>query len=312
MALDGWDAGRLRRLPLTAWRFKDVTGAYAASLEPAPITHTRVGNYLISCEGKCPKNLAELADASLPTRFARFSAHAERLSAPPEPGPALRAIHYRPGWPARECPANSRGVADFDFSTEVQIARYRTPSGEETLAILSYPTPDLARQQRPLFRNFRTQPRSAPAPGHRRFSRAPTPAVHALEASELPRHCRDERNPSAAGPVAPSDCREYACGDHQPGRCSPGLLRTLGRGLWPMLLVARRFGYSGADGSLITLHLERQITARISPRLETKSTSRANGLNSSFPQISKTNRQPVTSSVVNGLRAIFNVLQFFT
>src|ERR1700733_8899991 len=51
---------------ITALEFKDVTGAYAASLDPANTDAIRVGNYLVSCEGKCPKNIAALANASLP------------------------------------------------------------------------------------------------------------------------------------------------------------------------------------------------------------------------------------------------------
>src|SRR5580704_8373280 len=48
---------------VTAWRFNDPTGAYAASLEQPGV---RVGNYLVECAGKCPKNLPQLLDASLP------------------------------------------------------------------------------------------------------------------------------------------------------------------------------------------------------------------------------------------------------
>src|SRR5579863_9854871 len=48
---------------VTAWRFKDTTGSYAASLLN---TGLRVGNYLVRCEGDCPKNFPQLADASLP------------------------------------------------------------------------------------------------------------------------------------------------------------------------------------------------------------------------------------------------------
>lgn len=35
----------------------------------------------------------------------------------------------------------------FQFGTEGQIAHYRGPKGDETLAIFSYPTPQIARQQ---------------------------------------------------------------------------------------------------------------------------------------------------------------------
>ena len=48
---------------VTAWRYKDTTGAYAASLE---LPGVRVGNYVVQCVGKCPKDLPQLADAGLP------------------------------------------------------------------------------------------------------------------------------------------------------------------------------------------------------------------------------------------------------
>ena len=43
-------------------RFKDPTGAFAASLDPASNRPLRVGNYLIACSGQCPKDLGALAD----------------------------------------------------------------------------------------------------------------------------------------------------------------------------------------------------------------------------------------------------------
>src|SRR5271170_579649 len=46
----------------TALRYKDTTGAYAAALDTP--TGFRVGNYLVTCQGKCPKDLPQLADAS--------------------------------------------------------------------------------------------------------------------------------------------------------------------------------------------------------------------------------------------------------
>src|ERR1039458_2674275 len=47
---------------VSAWRFKDTTGAYAGSLDPPVGGRIRVGNYLVACQGKCPKNLPQLAD----------------------------------------------------------------------------------------------------------------------------------------------------------------------------------------------------------------------------------------------------------
>src|SRR5580658_10235879 len=59
--LDAIERADYGSFQLTASRFKDNTGAYAASLDPSSTSAVRVGNYLVSCQGKCPKNLAELA-----------------------------------------------------------------------------------------------------------------------------------------------------------------------------------------------------------------------------------------------------------
>lgn len=45
---------------------------------------------------------------------------------------------------AEEAPPVGEGLVDFGSSAEVTIARYNTPSGEATLMLISYPTPQLA------------------------------------------------------------------------------------------------------------------------------------------------------------------------
>lgn len=45
---------------------------------------------------------------------------------------------------AEEVPPVGAGLVDFGSSAEVTIARYNTPSGEATLMLISYPTPQLA------------------------------------------------------------------------------------------------------------------------------------------------------------------------
>src|SRR5882724_12059898 len=47
---------------VSAERFKDSTGAYAGSLE-MPVRPLQVGNYLITCTGRCPKDLDSLVGA---------------------------------------------------------------------------------------------------------------------------------------------------------------------------------------------------------------------------------------------------------
>ena len=45
---------------------------------------------------------------------------------------------------AEQAPPVGAGLVDFGSSAEVTIARYNTPSGEATLMLISYPTPQLA------------------------------------------------------------------------------------------------------------------------------------------------------------------------
>jgi hypothetical protein len=124
------------RFQVSATLYKDSTGAYAAWLE-AEEKPLQVGNYLISCTGNCPKNLAELAEA-LP----RIS-HA--------PLPALGSY-----FPTKDLvPHSQRYILEsavaFQFGTEGEIARYRVlqnkPESDALVAIFSYPTPQIARQQ---------------------------------------------------------------------------------------------------------------------------------------------------------------------
>src|SRR5579864_2318626 len=130
---------------VAATRYKDSTGAYAAWLETAgkPI---QAGNYLISCSGACPKNLAQLAEA-LP----RIS-HAP-LPAIPSYLPVKSQVSYSeryilgPAGLARNAPQIPESAVAFQFGTEGATARYHAGKNEATLAIFSYPTPGIARQQ---------------------------------------------------------------------------------------------------------------------------------------------------------------------
>src|SRR3984893_4820124 len=58
-AVEEADYGKFQ---VSASRYKDSTGAYAAWLEAAG-NPLQVGNYVITCTGNCPKNLAGLAEA---------------------------------------------------------------------------------------------------------------------------------------------------------------------------------------------------------------------------------------------------------
>ena len=126
---------------VTAFRFKDTTGAYAAALERSGV---RVGNYLVQCEGKCPKDLAQLADASLP-QVSHTSVPNLDTYLPPK-GLVPRSERYilGPIGLKADAPDIPASAVNFDFGTEGELARYRNGV---VLGVFSFPTPSMARQQ---------------------------------------------------------------------------------------------------------------------------------------------------------------------
>jgi hypothetical protein len=240
---------------VTAWRFKDTTGAYAASLESP--SSFRVGNYVVTCQGKCPKDLPKLADASLPQvshtsvptldtylPSKGLSAHSERYILGPV---GLKAS-------APEIPATA---VNFDFGTEGEIARYRTPAGPVMLAIFSFPLPSMARQQLPEFQKIpgatarRTGPLIAVAIGPLAAS------AKLLETINYQGVVAENERP----PVKPLELKPETAGQMVLAIISLaalvlGFCLLSGLVVGGTLRIARRFGYSGAEGSFITLHLE--------------------------------------------------------
>jgi len=242
---------------VTALQFKDVTGAYAASLEPSNKGDVRIGNYLVSCEGSCPKNLADLADAGLP--------HVSHGSLPtlgdyfPPRNQLPRSERYilGPVGLSANAPDIPASAVNFDFGTEGEIAQYRTPAGTVTLAIFSFPLPSLARQQLPQFEKIigiaskRTGPLIAVAIGPQVASAKLLDTVNyqgVVASNEPP-------------PVKPLELKPESAGQMVLAILSlAGLLLAFcllsGLAVGGTLRLARRFGYSGAEGSMITLHLE--------------------------------------------------------
>src|ERR1700722_3916070 len=149
--LEATESANYGAFRVTAWRYKDTTGAYAASLQQGGV---RVGNYLVQCEGKCPKDFAKLADASLP--------HVSHAAIPtldtylPSKGLLPRSERYILGPAGLKTDASEipDSAVNFDFGTEGEIARYQTPAGAVTLAVFSFPLPSMARQQLPEFQKI--------------------------------------------------------------------------------------------------------------------------------------------------------------
>ena len=236
---------------VTAFRFKDTTGAYATALE---LSGFRVGNYLVTCGGKCPKDLPQLADSSLP--------HVLHTSVPtintylPPKGLLPHTERYILGLlglkaNAPEIPA---AAVNFDFGTEGELARYRNGV---LLAVFSFPTPSMARQQLPEFQKIagatakRTGPFVAVALG------PPAAAVKLLEAVNYQGVVAENEKP----PVKPLELKPETAGQmilaiFMLAGLVLGFCLLSGLAVGGTLRLARRFGYSAAEGSLITLHLE--------------------------------------------------------
>jgi hypothetical protein len=239
---------------VTASQFKDTTGAYAASLAAPGI---RVGNYLVACQGKCPKNIAALADASLP----RVSHGAP----PPLPAYFVSKNLVRgseryilgPVGLAANAPEIPVSAVGFDFGTEGEIARYRTPAGPVTLAVFSFPLPSLARQQLPQFQKItgasakRTGPLIAVAIG-------PPAAVAKLLDSVNYQGVveKNERPPEKPLELKPESAAKMVLAILKLGGLLLVFCSLSGLAVGGTLRLARKFGYSAAEGSLTTLHLE--------------------------------------------------------
>lgn len=236
---------------VTVARFKDPTGAYAGALSAHQFR--RVGNYLVDCN--CSEKVFPLVEAALPS--VSHGAIPTLSSYFPLAGLIRYSERYILG------PENLKGylipasAVDFDFGTEGEIGQYRTPEGTVLLGVFSFPTPSIARQQLPQFQKIsgatakRTGPLVAIAIGPAAASAKLLDAVRyqgVVEEDQEPPPKPLEIQPQTAGQMV---LAILSLAGLLLGFCLISGL-AVGGGLW----LARRFGYSGAEGSLITLHLE--------------------------------------------------------
>lgn len=164
--------GDSQKFTATAWRFQDPTGALGAfewmrpadskpsalaklACETPASTFLTHGNYLLRFDGYHPgapflttfiEGLANVDNSALPTLVGYLPSqdlvpNSERYIEGPA---ALQKFD----------PGISPSTAAFHLSAEAQVGSFQTPSGEEKLAIFSYPTPNLARQQLDQFRQI--------------------------------------------------------------------------------------------------------------------------------------------------------------
>ena len=238
-------------------RFKDSTGAFAASLEG---WGQRVGNYVIRCSGNCPKDLLNLADKSLP--------HVSHTPVPilgsyfPQTGLISGSARYimGPEGLQKYLPQISSGAVRLELGTEGQLAHYRLGKGEATLAIFSYPTLEMARDQAPVYerlpgvvvkRTGSLVALAAPVAG----ASAVDPADAKKLLSEVNYQASVSWNEPMPLVIKPQTAAQMVLGILTLAGIVLGFCLVSGLVFAVIRVTARKFGYSGAEGSMTTLHL---------------------------------------------------------
>ena|SRR5271165_6483449 len=132
----------------TAYRFKDGTDSFAAKqfLAASNPNTTLAGNYVITCQGRCPP-AKEWVDVEFPGK--RHGETPLIWAYMPPKGRVVGSERYALGPIGLKqfAPRIPAAAAAFEFGTEVATAKYRTPKGEETLVLFSFPMPQVARKQ---------------------------------------------------------------------------------------------------------------------------------------------------------------------
>ena len=158
-----------KRFSVSAWQLHDSTGALAlfqalrpSSAPPAKLSEllsktpngaiAGYANYVFQFTGPVPEQKdLELLYSQLP-RLDQAPLPALAGNLPPA-GLIPNSERYilGPVSLARFEPRIAPSLAAFHLGAEAQLARYSTPKGELTLAIFSYPTPNIARERQAEF-----------------------------------------------------------------------------------------------------------------------------------------------------------------
>ena len=238
---------------LTAWKFRDATSALAGLGELVSASKDRVervGNYVVVCQGNCPKDLAPLAAGHRDGSVAAFYSYLPVRSLVP------RSERYVVGPVGlnRNLPQIPESTAAFQFGTEAAAARYRTSKGERTLAIFSFLTPQMARQQFPDFRKIpgsvvkRSGPMIAIVLDSDEKSAAPL-----LKDIEYQASLSWDQQPPLV--ILPQTAAQIVLAGLKLAGVVIGFCLLSGLAYGAFRLLRRAFGYTSADDSMILLGL---------------------------------------------------------
>jgi len=142
---------------------------------------------------------------------------------------------------------------NFDFSTEGQLAKYRTPKGEAALAIFSYPTPTMARQQL-------TEFQKVPGAAAKRTGAlvavvfAPDQSAEAL-LSQINYQASVSMDQVPPLVLKPESAAKMLLAIISLAGVVVAFCTLSGLAFGLIRVVARKFGHLGANDGMITLHL---------------------------------------------------------
>ena len=145
---------------ISAWRFSDATGSYAAYEEMRPVDAkpvessglgvanaadelVSVGNYLFLFKGHKPNEEELNHVVGTAPKYAQSPRPNIGKYLPPGMDPSSERYVMGPDGLTKYLPQVSPSTAAFHFSAEAQTARY----GKATLAVFSYPTMEMARDR---------------------------------------------------------------------------------------------------------------------------------------------------------------------
>jgi hypothetical protein len=257
---------------VTAYQFKDTTGAFAAAqwLKATDTGAATLGNYVLSCSGKCPpaaKLAVWLGAGSLPKLS--HAAYPTLESYLPKQAPIGGSKRYilGPASLAQFEPRLPASAVAFDFSSEVQLARYHGAKGDETLAIIAYPTPQMARQQAAVLEKLPDTVAKRIGPMVAVVIAPASPAAAGRLLSQISYQASvSSDDQTLALVVTPQTAGSIVLGAVTLAAMVLGFCVLSGLAFGSMRIVARKFGYSDARYAITTLHLSDQVTPRISPR----------------------------------------------
>jgi hypothetical protein len=272
----GFAAGEQARygpVQVTAWRFKDSTGAMSAfqsmrspDAKPSTLDHAAAadaggailqhGNYVIQFQGRQPtevelvriiQGLPMYSDASLPVLSTYLPpdgliSNSERYITGP-----VALERFEPGVPP--------STAAFHLSAEAQYGRYRGNGGDFGLAIFNYPTPAIARQQAASFQKLQGAMVKRAGPLVAVILNPPNADSAERVIDKVTYEASVTQNETAPGTEVRSFARAFLSMATLAGIIIAfclvsGLLFAGGR------VLSRRFGSKDADEGMITLHIE--------------------------------------------------------